>query len=67
MDKAKIKELEDSVTDEIAETVYNLAIYDTAPLAFGMRTFKELEEKEVKSLKRIIAISQSIYAINLLL
>lgn len=64
--KRKMEKLENSVTDAVAETVYKLAIYDAAPLAFGMRTFKELEEKEVKSLKRIIAVSQSVYAAGLL-
>ena len=64
--KKKIERLENSVSDEVAETVYNLAIYDTAPLAFGMRTFKQLEEKEIKSLKRIIAVSQGVLAADLL-
>ena len=65
-EKERIEKLENSVTDDVAKTVYNLAIYDTAPLAFGMRTFGQLEEKEIKSLKRIIAVSQSVYAADLL-
>ena len=56
----RTKELENSVTNGLAEKVYNLSIYDAAPLAYGMRSFKQLEEKEIKSLKRIIAVSQSL-------
>lgn len=65
-DKNKMAKLEDLITEELAEAIYKLAIYEAAPLAFGMRTFKELEEKEIRSLKRIIAASQSFYAAEIL-
>lgn len=62
----KSKELENSISNEVAELVYDQAIYYTAPLAFGMRTFKELEEKEINSLKRIIAVGQAVFAAEML-
>lgn len=61
-DKKRRAELENSISDEVAELVYNQAIYNNAPLAFGARIFKQLDEKEVKSLKRIIAVSQAVFA-----
>jgi hypothetical protein len=58
--KKKIADLENSVSDKTAQQVYNEAIYDVAPLAYDMRVFTELSEQEIKSLKRIIAVSRNL-------
>jgi len=52
------EKLEKSISNEVVEQIYNEAIYDFNSLSFGMRSFCELGEQEVQTLKRIIAVSR---------
>lgn len=58
-DKKKA-ELEASISDKIAADVWNRAVYDFNPLAFGSEPYSKLDDQQKRMIKRIVAVAQQV-------